>query len=282
MHRIEPGLHRPAGAYPITCFHNPDVGRERIASINVIERRKALLVVGGGPAGLKAAEIAARRGFEVTLVESGHRLGGRLNLVEHLGDAANLLSSVAWLEQELPRHGVEILLQTTVNEEFVERSRAHCVVLASGATPRTDIDVASDGSIPVISVDDAARGEFAGTKFDMQGTRALLLDLRGNIETGLVAECLAKRGSHVTIVTPFMNYGPGIGFTHMVDLMPVLLKSGCTLRTAARASRYATAASRSAMRSPGRKAARLSISWSQAYTRSPCRPVRSASRGAVG
>ncbi len=227
-------IDRQAGPYPITCFHNPDVGRERIATINVIERREAMLVVGGGPAGMKAAEIAARRGFEVTLVDSAHRLGGRLNMVENLGDAANLLSSVAWLAQELPRHGVEILLQTTVDEGFLEHSRARCVILASGATPRKDIDAPSDGSVPVVSVDDATRGEYAGMKFDMQGTRALLLDLRGNIETGLVAECLAKRGSQVTIVTPFMNYGPGIGFTHMVDLMPVLLGSGCTFRTATR------------------------------------------------
>jgi NADPH-dependent 2,4-dienoyl-CoA reductase/sulfur reductase-like enzyme len=241
VHRIRPCtgsnqgcIDRQAGPYPITCFHNPEVGQERTATIHVIPRREPLLVVGGGPAGLKAAEIAARRGFAVTLVERGDRLGGRLNLVEHLGAASNLLASVAWLEQELPRHGVEIRLHTNVDADLIAAFGAKHAVLAAGATPQARLDAGTDGSVPVLSIDDAARGEHEGMKIAMNGTRALLVDLRGNIETGLVAECLARRGARVTIVTPFLNYGPGIGFTHMVDLMPVLLEHRCTFRNASK------------------------------------------------
>lgn len=68
---------RQQGGLPITCFHNPEVGREHVLA--PLERAAAplrALVVGGGPAGLKAAELAAARGHHVTLVERDHQLGG--------------------------------------------------------------------------------------------------------------------------------------------------------------------------------------------------------------
>ena len=67
-----------------------------------------MLVVGGGPAGLKAAEIAARRGHEVTLVEREPELGGRLRPCAGSVRAAELFRSVEWLELELGDLGVDV------------------------------------------------------------------------------------------------------------------------------------------------------------------------------
>ena len=66
---------RMVGGLPITCFHNPDVGREERGEPEPALEARNVLVVGGGPAGLKAAEIAARRGHRVTLIERGARAG---------------------------------------------------------------------------------------------------------------------------------------------------------------------------------------------------------------
>lgn len=211
---------------PITCLHNPEVGEEnRFKALDIpITQRKKVLVVGGGPAGMKAAEIAARRGHEVTLADAGNRLGGRLNLLEKLGDSSNLLASIGWVEQELSILKVNILSGTLVDEDFVRAFKPDAIVVATGAVASTELEVDDDGSIPVISSDDAAQGLFEGNRFDMKGTRALLVDRRGDYETALVLEALVRQGSEVTVITPFMHFGVNIGFTHLTEYLHLLPK----------------------------------------------------------
>ncbi|MDH3645013.1 MAG: FAD-dependent oxidoreductase, partial [Gammaproteobacteria bacterium] len=206
-------------SYPITCFQNPEVGEEnRFKALDIpIVNIKKVLVVGGGPAGMKAAEIASKRGHAVTLVEAGNRLGGRLNLVETAGDSTNLLSATTWVEEELAGLDVNIVMQTMVDEAFVKQFKPEAIILASGAYTADELDVRTDGSIQILSTDDAAAGTVEGTKFELENTRALMIDLRGNYETALVLESLARRGSTVTIATPAPVFGRNLGPSHADD-----------------------------------------------------------------
>jgi 2,4-dienoyl-CoA reductase-like NADH-dependent reductase (Old Yellow Enzyme family)/thioredoxin reductase len=214
--------------YPITCFHNPEVGEEnRFAKLAAsIPPPKKILVVGGGPAGMKAAEIAARRGHHVTLTEVGSRLGGRLNLVETMGDASNLLTSVNWIEQELTLLKVDIKTQTLVDEAFARSFAPDAIIMATGSTATNHINVPSDDSIPVMSGDDAASGLFNGVKFDMVNTRAMVIDIRANYETALVIESIAKRGCKVSVITPHLHFGVNVGPSHLVEYLQKLPKLG--------------------------------------------------------
>jgi 2,4-dienoyl-CoA reductase-like NADH-dependent reductase (Old Yellow Enzyme family) len=213
---------RMVGGLPITCFHNPEVGRERDRAGDTSPGAGRVLVVGGGPAGLKAAETAARRGMRVTLVDRRKSLGGRLRLVGRCGAARELLGSVAWLEPELARLGVELRLGTEADAALLEAERPDAVVLATGATPDPDAIDGGDGSIPILSIDEAVTA-------DPAGDRVLVVDLAGSDDVALTAERLAEAGSQVTVATPLPVAGQHIGFTRSVEQNRRLYELGCTL-----------------------------------------------------
>lgn len=213
---------RMVGGLPITCFHNPDVGREGRGEPEPASEPRRVLVVGGGPAGLKAAEIAARRGHRVRLVEREHELGGRLRWVRGLGDAAELFRAVEWLELELADLGVDV--RTGVEADEATVGDADVVVLATGSRPAPDRLGNVDGSIPVLSIDEAvSRRSFSGG--------VLMVDLRGDLESALCAEHVASNGAQLTIVTPFLSIGPYLGFTHVNDVLRRLYGLGCALES---------------------------------------------------
>ena len=112
---------RMVGALPITCFHNPDVGRERRAdAVEAAVTPRTVLIVGGGPGGLKAAEVAARRGHHVVLVERSSALGGRLRLAGY-GAKQELLKAVDWVLAEIELLDVDVRLGTEVDAALLDR-----------------------------------------------------------------------------------------------------------------------------------------------------------------
>ncbi len=217
---------------PITCFHNPDVGREhRLEVLAPAPERKRVMVVGAGPAGLTAAAIAARRGHDVTVVDRTHQPGGLLRCVSRLGAAAELLGSIEWQAAALQRLGVDLQLGTEADEALLGASAPDVVVLATGAQPDPAAPGAGDGSVPVLSTAEAAWSQWQGTEFDPADRRILVVDTLGTLETALVTESLAGRGADVTVVTPYLHFGPYVGFTHRKDLLGAVYGAGSRIET---------------------------------------------------
>ena len=124
--------------YPISCIQHPETGRERrFGVLPTITRRKRVLVVGGGPAGLKAAAVAAARGHDVELHEAGRRLGGQVLLAELLPGRAEFGGAITNLEGEARRAGARVVLNSTVDQDTVAALAPDALILATGARPRT-------------------------------------------------------------------------------------------------------------------------------------------------
>lgn len=221
---------RMQGGLPITCFHNPDVGREAWQGDLVpTTTPQHVVVVGGGPAGLKAAEVAARRGHRVTLVEAGPRLGGRLWLATTFGAAAELGGSLDWLVGELDRLGVEVRTDTRVDPAAVQALAPDVVVLATGSQP-ADTVVDHDGSVPIWTTDEAM------TAAPPDAT-VLVVDHLGTHESAQAAERLAAGGATVRLVTPAPVVGGGLGFTHLRDQLQRFAAHGVRLEPSTRVVR---------------------------------------------
>ena len=143
--------------FPISCIQFPESGRElefvRVgprgrARHPAADRQRDVLVIGGGPGGLKAAAVAAERGHRVTLVEAGRRVGGQVLLAQELPGRAEMAGAAGNLLAEAERAGVFIRTGMRADRAFVEAARPDVVVVATGAVPyRPPIEVMGE---PVI------------------------------------------------------------------------------------------------------------------------------------
>jgi NADPH-dependent glutamate synthase beta subunit-like oxidoreductase len=195
------------------CIVNPAAGFERTLAEDLIapvESPRKVLVVGGGPAGLEAARVAALCGHEVTLVEASSRLGGALNVATRSPRFALLGDIVGWLGSAVERAGVAVELDTFVSADDVAGYGADTVVVATGSSPRMDGLQPAWPAEPARGVDQthvlSSTALLTGGVPD--GARsALVLDTVGHFEAIAAAQFLAGEGVAITFVTSLPSFG---------------------------------------------------------------------------
>lgn len=121
-----------------SCIHNVVTGRETqlpqlIGQTN--KPTKKVVVVGGGPAGLEAARVAAERGHRVTLLEAASKLGGQLLLATKASWRRDIISVIDWRVAELAHLGVEVQLNLYAEAAEIMALEPDIVIVATGGLP---------------------------------------------------------------------------------------------------------------------------------------------------
>lgn len=194
---------------PVTCVTNPAVGREDDLGHGTLvqaSKKKRVVVVGGGPAGLEAAWVAAARGHEVILLERGPRLGGKIPLAASLPGREEIGDLAAWRVGECERRGVEIRLGVDATADAVLALEPGAVIVATGGRATRDLPTKSH-PLPIRGGDQehVLDHEAALRRWQSLGQRVLILDAVGFIEAIGLGELLAASGRETRVVTPLAS-----------------------------------------------------------------------------
>lgn len=199
--------------YWISCLVNPSAGREfewggdRFVKTDA---PKKVLVVGGGPAGLEAARVAAERGHRVTLAEAGAQLGGQFRLAGMQPRREQILDLLAWYERQLNRLGVTILMNAPLDPDEIAAWDADRVIVATGSQPagtgfqRSLPDMAT---LPGVEKPNVWSVENVMTRAARLGEHVILVDDTGDWRGLGTALEIARRGHRVTVVTGWATLG---------------------------------------------------------------------------
>ena len=191
------GLHE--GSAALTCVHNPVVGREtELLTLPPTKDPSTVVVLGGGPAGMEAARVAAPRGHRVVLFEKERVLGGKVLVGAALGGHAEYINVARHLEREVrSSNAIALRMGEAASAQAVAELAPRTVVVATGATPVVP-EIAGDGSV-------TAAASFDALPASLAGRHVVLLDEDGYWWGAQAAEEVINRGGRLTFVTRFFE-----------------------------------------------------------------------------
>lgn len=204
---------------PLACTLNPVLGRENHWGEDKLVKNgngKTVAVIGGGPAGMQAALVLAKRGFHTVLFEKSDRLGGTANLAAIPPHKQMIAEFVQTQEAELAQAGVEVRLYTPATVEAVKALNAEGVFLAVGGTP---IRPNLPGIEKAISAEDVLAG-----KISVENESVIVV---GGGVTGLeTAEWLGLKQNKVTVIEMTDKVGGNLYPSINIYLQKAITKEG--------------------------------------------------------
>jgi 2,4-dienoyl-CoA reductase-like NADH-dependent reductase (Old Yellow Enzyme family) len=205
--------------HPVNCIQNAATGRELIWGAGTLQRAadtKRVVVVGGGPAGLEAARVAASRGHHVVLYEARPDLGGAVSLAASIPGHEETGYVIDYLRGAVLRAGVDVRTATTATAQDILDERPDAVVVATGSVPRHD-GLGDTGRIPVYTSHDVA-----SKQVDLTGLRVVLFDEDGYYQSCEIAELAGRVARELIMVTRFWQVGREIPATSRVTTLRAL------------------------------------------------------------
>jgi len=231
----------PSG--PRRCRTNGALGTVDGYILKPADKKKRVMVVGGGPAGMETARVAAIRGHEVSLYEKEPKLGGLLPLAIMVKGTENedLPAQVSYLKNQVAKLGVKVNLGQEITPALVKEAKPDVVVLATGGKYTLPKIPGIDRKNVVTSADLARKVKLPLRIFGSKVLRWLtgfylpvgkrVVVMGGLVEGCETAEFLVKRGRKVTLVETSDELGKGIPPRYFQNLPPWFALKGVTTLT---------------------------------------------------
>jgi 2,4-dienoyl-CoA reductase-like NADH-dependent reductase (Old Yellow Enzyme family)/thioredoxin reductase len=175
--------------WKVKCALNADLGKEGTDILRKAEKRKKVMIIGAGPAGMEAARIAKLRGHSVTLYERNKKLGGQVTLAivpPHKEELNNILE---YLSNQMKSLKIPVKLGVEVDSSLIQKAKPDAIILATGSK---SFIPPFEGKAKTLTSYEILRGKLP------KGENFLII---GGGSVGCeIAEYLAEKGKKVSVV----------------------------------------------------------------------------------
>lgn len=195
------------------CIHNPSTGRELTMphTLRRAEKRRRIIVVGTGPAGLEAARVSAERGHKVMVFEAANQPGGQVRLTAQSPRRREMMGIIDWRMAQCEKLGVDFRFNTWAEAGTVLAETPDVAIIATGGMP--DMQILREGNDLAVSPWDIISGDV------QPGANVLVFDEAGDHAGLQAAEFIANTGGKVEIMTADRTFAPEVMGMNLVPYM---------------------------------------------------------------
>jgi NADPH-dependent 2,4-dienoyl-CoA reductase/sulfur reductase-like enzyme len=213
---------------PFTCLQNPVIGREREFEIRKTDNPKRVAVIGGGPAGLEAARVAALRGHQVTLYEKETVLGGQIIIGRVPPNRDELGKTIDYLTKQVKKLRVHLELRKKITAEMVKSFAADVIVVAAGSVPLAPQIEGIDHENVVYATDVLSGKCSVGQRVAVVGAGLVGLE---------TADFLSEQGKNVIIFEMLETTPPDMGNANRIYFEDTFSEKGIEIQFGAKITR---------------------------------------------
>lgn len=207
----------------VLCAVNPVLGHDELEDPAPATTSHRVVVVGGGPAGMEAARVSARRGHEVILLEAASQLGGQIAVARRAPHRPHLGRHIEWLAGELEHLKVDVRLDAPADTATIAELEPAHVIAATGA----------DSVVPIGTYAPATWATdvqlLNGTMTAEAGDDIVVYDREGRIRGVLAAITAAEAGARVHLVTSLQSAARDLDPTQLPFMLKRVRELGITV-----------------------------------------------------